>query len=644
MPGPEQTLKTPRSTFAERWKPFLFVFGVSLSLFQLWSVVLSTLDPLLQRAIFLTWVMALAFLGLRFQRSAGREPPSVVEFLEGTLSILAGLYYVWHFARIQFRWPMVDPLASWDLFFGLVVFFLVLDMTRRVVGWPIVVIAALFAVYALAGHLVGGSFSHRPFSVAEFLDQMIYTINGIFGAPLAVAATYVYLFVLFGIVLYHSGAGEFFVSLAKALAAGSRGGAGKVAVISCGLFGMISGSPTSDAVTTGTFTIPLMKRMGYRAAEAGAIVAVAATGGSIMPPVMGSAAFLMSEFTGIPYIRIAIAAAVPAILYYLGVMAQVHFLALHKNMESFREEAAPGFWSLCFRNVQFFIPIIALVALLVQGRNPTEAAAVAIVLTLAVSWFRRETRMGFRKIAAALEECARAAVVVVAATAAAGILVGTIGMTGVGGKFTGLLFQAAGETLFIALLITMVVCIILGMGMPVPSAYILTAVVAGPALVRLGVPTLSAHLFILYFAVMSAITPPVAVAAFAAAGIAGASPNEIGYRAVRLGIVAFIVPFIFVYQPELLLIGEPLAVILAILTAAIGVISLAAGLEGWLLARAAAWERVAWIVGGFLLIKPGIYSDLAGLVLVSIPLANQLRHKARQAKTTSAVGERQEGV
>jgi TRAP transporter 4TM/12TM fusion protein len=363
-------------------------------------------------------------------------------------------------------------------------------------------------------------------------------------------------------------------------------------------------------------------------------VAVAATGGSIMPPVMGSAAFLMAEFTGIPYIRIAIAAAVPAILYYLGVMAQVHFLALRKNMETFREEGGPGFWKLCARNVHYFIPLAALVAILVQGRNPTEAASVAIVLTLAVSWVRRETRMNLRKIAAALEEAARTAVVVVGATASAGILVGTMGMTGVGGKFTGLLFEAAGETVLIALLITMVVCIVLGMGMPVPSAYILTAVVAGPALVRLGVPTLSAHLFIIYFAVMSAITPPVAVAAFAAAGIADANPNEIGYRAVRLGIVAFIVPFLFVYQPELLLIGEPVNVILAVLTAAAGVIALAAGLEGWLLHQASWWQRALWIGGGLLMIVPGLMTDLGGLALASIPLASQLRQRAKAVSLT----------
>jgi TRAP transporter 4TM/12TM fusion protein len=625
MPAVTKPAESTSSAFAYKWKVILFVLGVGLSLFQLWSVVLSTVDPLLQRAIFLSWVLALAFWGLRFGRSGGRELPSKLDLAEGLLVILAGLHYAYHFTRIQNHWPMIDPLTTADLAVGGIVFFLVLDMTRRVVGWPIVVIAGLFTLYALLGHVVPGSFSHRSFSVGEFLDQMVFTINGIFGAPLAVAATYVYLFVLFGIVLYHSGAGEFFISLAKALAAGARGGAAKVAVISCGLFGMISGSPTSDAVTTGTFTIPLMKRMGYKAVEAGAIVAVAATGGSIMPPVMGSAAFLMSEFTGIRYIRIAIAAAVPAILYYLGVMAQVHFQALRKNVGGLRGEDEPGFWSLCVRNLQFFIPLGVLVVMMVQGQNPTHAAAVAIMLTLAVSWVRRETRMGLRKIAMALEESARAAVVVVAATAAAGILVGTMGMTGVGGKFTGLLFEAAGETLFIALLITMVVCIVLGMGMPVPSAYILTAVVAAPALVRLGVPTLPAHLFILYFAVMSAITPPVAVAAFAAAGIAGANPNQIGYRAVRLGIVAFIVPFLFVYQPELLLIGEPLAVALAIPTAALGVIALAAGLEGWLLMQAAWWERVLLAGGGLLMIVPGFYTDVAGLVLAAIPLVHQWR-------------------
>ena len=645
MPTANPTTPEASSASTTVWlKPFLFWAGVGLSLFQVWSVVFSTLDPLLQRAVFLTWVLALSFLSFRPQRSDWQERPAIPEILEAGLSALAGLYYLFHFARIQFRWPMIDPLTPVDLFFGIVILVLVLDLTRRIVGWAVFLIAVVFSLYVLAGHLLPGTFSHRHFTFSEFVDQMVFTINGVFGAPLAVAATYVYLFVLFGVALFHSGAGEFFVGLAQSLAARARGGAAKVAVISCGLFGMFSGSPTSDAVTTGTFTIPFMKRMGYRAAEAGAIVAVAATGGGIMPPIMGSAAFLMAEFTGIRYVNIAIAATLPGILYYLCPLAQLHFQALKLNRESAPEESGPPLQVLLAKNWHFLVPIVALSWLLLRGTTPTKAAAVAFALTVLVSWTRRETRMGFRQVAAALEESAQAVVVVVAATASAGILVGAFGITGLGGKFSGLLFEVAGQNLLPALLITMVICLILGMGMPTPSAYILTAVVAAPALIRLGIPTLSAHLFVLYFACISAITPPVAVAAFATAGIAGANPNEIGYKAMRLGIVAFIVPFLFVYQPALLLQGRPLSVVLAIITAAIGVISLAAGLEGWLATRLGLWERVLVIVGGLLLLTPGIYTDLAGALCLCLPIANQLKQRARPWKAAPRLREESEDV
>ncbi|HLA38403.1 MAG TPA: TRAP transporter large permease subunit, partial [Candidatus Glassbacteria bacterium] len=283
----------------------LLAVGVGLSVFQVWSVLFSAVDPLLQRTVFLSWLLAFGFLSLRPHRSNFREGPSALEIAEAALAVVAGVYYAWNFDRILYHWPMIDPLTPTDLFIGAAIFLLVLDATRRAIGWPIVIIAALFSLYVLAGHLLPGSFSHRSFSFSEFIDQMVYTINGIYGTPLSVAATYVYMFVLFGIVLFHSGGGEFFIGLARSVAAGARGGAAKVAVVACGLFGMISGSPTSDTVTTGTFTIPLMRRMGYRAVDAGAIVAVAATGGGIMPPVMGSAAFIMAEFTGIPYARIA---------------------------------------------------------------------------------------------------------------------------------------------------------------------------------------------------------------------------------------------------------------------------------------------------------------------------------------------------
>ena len=613
------------------WKTFLLAVGVGLSVFQVWSVIFSTMDPLLQRCIFLTWILAYSFLGYRPYRSKFQEGPGMLSIAGALLATVAGGYYAWNFDHILYHWPMIDELSPWALILGIVLFLLVLEATRKSVGMPIVVIAAFFSLYVLAGHWLPGSFSHRYLSLPEFIDQMVYTINGIFGTPLAVAATYVYMFVLFGVVLFHSGGGEFFIGVAKSVAGGARGGAAKVSVVACGLFGMITGSPTSDTVTTGSFAIPLMRRMKYSAVDAGAITAVAATGGSIMPPVMGSAAFIMAEFTGIPYVRIAIAGALPALLYFLGIMAQVHFQAVRSNREAIRDEAAPPFKELLARNFQFLVPIFALIALLAMDRTPTRAAGMATALTVVVSWVRPETRMGWRKILMALEETAQAAIIVVGATASAGILVGAIGVTGLGGKFTNLLFQLSGENLFPVLLVTMFVCVILGMGMPVPSAYILTAVVAAPALIRLGVPTMQAHLFIVYYAVMSAITPPVAVAAFAAAGIAGANPNEIGWRAVRYGIVAFIVPFIFVYQPELLLRGTFFNVALAFATSVGGVILLAAALEGWLFTRAVIWERLLLGGGGLLLIVPGLYSDLIGIAVLGVITMRQWPQRARSA-------------
>ncbi len=635
--GPPAAAETIPQTERKFLRQALLWAAVLLSLFQIWAVLFSTMDPLLHRAVFLFWVMALAFTGTRAYRSQFREGPRWFDLAPAALSVAAGVYFISQFDRILYRWSLVDALTPADLFFGAVSYLLVLELTRRIVGWAVFTIAIVFSLYVLAGHLLPGTFSHRLFSAPEFIDQMVYTINGIFGAPLAVAATYVYLFILFGVALFHSGAGEFFMGVAQSVAARSRGGAAKMAVIACGLFGMFSGSATSDAVTTGTLTIPFMKRMGYKPADAGAIVAVSATGGGIMPPIMGSAAFLMAEFTGIRYVSIAVAALLPAVLYYLCQLSQIHFRALGGAGEILPdEERGPSVRQLLLRHWPFLIPIAGLTWLLLSGATPTKSAGVAFALTLGVSWFRKESRIGWRKLATLLEETARAVVVVVAATASAGILVGAFGITGLGGKFSGLLFQVAGQTVLPALLITMVICLILGMGMPTPSAYILTAVVAVPALLRLGIPTLGAHMFVLYFACMSAITPPVAVAAFAAAGIAGADPNRVGFKALRLGIVAFIVPFIFVYQPALLMQGAPLEVMMAAATSVIGVIALAAGLEGWLMVRAAMWQRLMLVGGGLLMVVPGIATDGGGILLIGTVAA--LHWRAARASRTVAIG------
>ncbi len=634
MPTNETTLSSSSSD-SGRVKTFIIVLGIGLSVFQVWAVVFSTIDPLLHRTIFLTWVLALGFVSYRPYRSNFKEEPTWLDVFLAVLSALSGLYYIAHFERFSLRWPLVDSLSGLDLLVGVTVSVLLALITKRFIGWPILLIAFIFALYLLGGHSIPGPLSHRYFSFAEFIDVMAFTLDGLMGTPLGVATTYVYMFILFGMVLFHSGGGEFFINLAKGLVGSARGGSAKVAVFASGLFGMISGSPTSDAVTTGTFSIPLMKRMGYGATDAGAIVAVSATGGSIMPPVMGSAAFLMADFTGIPYNQIAIAAIVPAFLYYLGVLSQVHLQAFKLNIETPQDELTPVIRSLLAKNFQFLIPLIVLVVLLIQGMIPTRVAAIATFLTFAVSLVRTETRMGLKQIAAALADTARASIVVVAATATAGIVVGAISYSGIGGKVTGLMLNLTGENLFLALLLTMVVCVLLGMGMPVPSAYVLTAVLTAPALVGLGLPVLAAHLFIVYFSVMSAITPPVAVAAYASAGIAGGNPNQIGFKAVRLGIVAFIVPYIFVYQPSLLLMGHPITVIAAVLTAAIGVISLAAGLEGWLLSRLVHWERGLLLGGGLLLINPGLYTDSGGVIILALILGNQFKQRVGASETPS---------
>ena len=380
-----------------------------------------------------------------------------------------------------------------------------------------------------------------------------------------------------------------------------------------------------------------MKRAGYPSADAAALVAVSATGGSILPPVMGSAAFIMVEFTGISYLDIATAAIVPGILFYLSILAQVHFRTYRLGLETERSQQTPSFRALMLPNLQFLIPPIALLWLLVQGKTPTVAATVAILLTVVVSWLRRDTRMGVKKMADTLHQTARTAVLVTAATASAGIVVGAIAFSGIGGKLTGLLLQLSGDHLLIVLLLTMIVCVVLGMGMPVPSAYILTAVLTAPALAGLGLPTLAAHLFIIYFSVLSAITPPVAVAAYATAAIAEANPITIGFKAIRLGLVAFLVPYFFVYHQELLLLGALGDVVLAIATAALGVICFAAALEGWLASRLGMLERILTATAGLMLMDARVYTDGVGIVLFFAILLRQivvLRARSIQRKGT----------
>lgn len=569
---------------------------------------------------FLGTVLALGFLTVTGNalRPTGRSWPANAL---AALSLATAGYFVWMAPRHALRWPMVSPLTDADMAAAILLCLLVLEATRRTIGLTLCILVSGFLAYAVWGHHVPGSFSHRPLSITEILDHLVFTTNGIIGPALSVAAFLVFVFVLFGAVLDRLGGGDFFHDLAGALVGRQAGGPAKVAVVSSAMYGTISGSPTADVVTTGSLTIPMMKRLGYSPAYAGGIEAAASAGGAILPPVMGSAAFLMSDFTGIAYSTIALSAITTAALYYVAVYYQVHARAVLDGLGSFGERG-PRVAEVMRTGWWFLVPIVAMVWFVLSADRPVYGGAVAILLAgaMAVVMLRDPLRVARLMLAAAQDGAARAAPVGIAC-GVAGLVVGTLTITDLSGKFSSLLFGFAPDQLIFVMLITAGVTLLLGMGMPTPAVYVLAAVLAAPAMINLGVPVLAAHLFVVYFASMSAITPPVAVAAFAAASIAQADPIRIGFIACRLAVAAFVLPFCFVYRPALLLQGDVLASAWAVFVTLCGVIALAAGFEGWLAKRLTPGQRAVLIAAGLTLVAPDWRADAAGLGLLALALA-----------------------
>ena len=546
------------------------------------------------------------------------------------LSLAASGYFVWMAPRHALRWPMVSPLTEADMAAAILLCLLVLEATRRTIGLTLCLLVASFLAYAVWGHHLPGSFSHRPLSLTEILDHLVFTTNGLIGPALSVAAFLVFVFVLFGAVLDRLGGGDFFHDLAGALVGRQAGGPAKVAVVSSAMYGTISGSPTADVVTTGSLTIPMMKRLGYAPAYAGGVEAAASAGGAILPPVMGSAAFLMSDFTGVAYADIAVSAIATAALYYVAVFYQVHARAVLDRLGAF-EGAGPRVAEVMRRGGWFLVPIAAMVWLVLSADRPVYGGALAVVIAavLAPLMLRNPLEVALRLLAAASDGARRAAPVGIAC-GVAGLAVGTLTITDLSGKFSSLLFGFAPDQILFVMLITAAVTLLLGMGMPTPAVYVLAAALAAPAMIALGVPVLAAHLFVVYYASMSAITPPVAVAAFAAASIAQADPIRIGLIACRLAIVAFALPFCFVFRPGLLLLGELLGIASALLVTLAGVVALAAGLEGWLGRALSSAQRVLLLLAGLALIVPDPLTDLIGAVLSVVALASVWR-RARAA-------------
>ncbi|MEO0636103.1 MAG: TRAP transporter fused permease subunit [Pseudomonadota bacterium] len=498
---------------------------------------------------------------------------------------------------------------------------LIMELTRRVAGLALVIIAGVFLVYVFTGDLLPGFLNSPDISWTRFFSQ-VYTDAGILGPTTAVSSTYIILFIIFAAFLQASKVGDYFVNFAFAAAGRARGGPAKVSIFASGLMGMINGTSAGNVVATGSLTIPLMKKVGYHRKTAGAVEAAASTGGQIMPPIMGAGAFIMAEITGIPYTDIAIAAIIPAVLYFVSVYFMVDFEAAKLGMRGMPADQLPKF-GVMVRQVYLFVPIVILIAALFMGYSVIRAGTLATVAAAMVSWLTPNA-MGLRSIAKAFELAGIMSIQIIAVCACAGIIVGVISLTGVGARFSALLLGIAESSQLLALFFAMCISILLGMGMPTTAAYAVAASVVAPGLVQLGIPLLTAHFFVFYFAVLSAITPPVALASYAAAGISGANPMETSVTSFKIGIAAFIVPFMFFYNSALLMDGTWLEVGRAGVTAIIGVFLLSSAVQGWFAGKLAAWPvRLALGVAALFMIEGGLTSDLIGAALIAVAFGLQ---------------------
>lgn len=594
-----------------------------MSGYHLYAGAFGAPEAMMHRCIHLIFTLVLIFLlGIanREKRTAGKTGLDIVLLI---LTFLSIGYLFLNYDDVVTRYPYVQPLSVMDFTMGAILTLILLEASRRMIGWALPITAICFLLYAAFGNHLPGLLRHTGFTLETILDQLYLTTEGIFGIPLGVSATYVILFVIFGAFLEQSGTGQFFMDFATSLVGGAKGGPGKISCVSSSLFGTISGSAVANVMVDGWLTIPLMKRTGFRHDFAAAVEATASTGGQIMPPVMGAAAFVIAEYTGISYIDICKHALIPALLYYLALFMAIHFEASRTGLLGVPKEERPRLKSVVAAKGHLFIPLAVIIYFMLAGYTPMYACIFATLSVVLISLARADTRMGPMKILGALEFGAKNMLPVAAACACAGIVVGVINLTGLGLKFTSLILLIAGDSLAPALVFTMIAGIILGMGLPTTAAYIVQAALLIPALIKLGVPTIGAHLFVFYFAIISAITPPVAMAVYAAAGISGSNIWRTGIAAMKIGATGFVVPFMFVYGPALLLIGSPADILMAVVSASIGVIILSAGLMGWLIREATLPERAMLIAAAILLIKPGLYTDAIGILLLIIVLLLQ---------------------
>jgi TRAP transporter 4TM/12TM fusion protein len=598
--------------------------GVAMALYHMWAIAGGAPEAIIFRGTHLLFALVLTFLLFRRTAAQAGEPPNLLDYGLLTLSAAPVVYLFVNYDYVVNRIYYIDDLTPADMALATLLVVIIMEATRRLIGWALPLTAIVFLAYGLLVARV------EPM---RLLDQLFMTTEGIFGIPLGVSAAYVMIFVLFGSFMERTGTGQLFMDFAMSLTGHTAGGPGKVSVVSSSLFGTISGSAVANVMVDGPISIPLMKRSGFKPHFAAGVEAVASTGGQIMPPIMGAAAFVMAEFMQVSYGQVILWALIPAILYYLACFGAVHFEAKRLGLAGVPRSELPRLGAVLRERGHLFIPVMAILFVLYSGYSAPMAALVGTLLCFPVAALRASTRVNvtFRNVLEAMVDGSRNALSVALACACAGIIIGVVSLTGAGIVFTQVVVGLAQSTLLLALILTMVAGIVLGMGMPTTPAYIIMTALLVPALIKLGVVEPAAHMFAFYFAILSAITPPVALATFAAAGLAKADLWRSGLASVKIGAAGFIVPFMFVYEPALLMEGPWTVIIPATMTATAGALLLAAGLHGYLLIAAAVWERILLVAAAFCLIKPGLLTDLAGVALAGIVIASQFARSRRSA-------------
>lgn len=595
--------------FITRW------LAILMSAFHVITAAIGSLPTMQQRATHLGFALMLVFLQSTLKKESSLIQ-YIINIILSLLVLLSTIYVHLNWFGMAFR---VAAPRTMDLVVGVVMTSCVLWGTYKRLGWPMPTLAAIFIVYGLVGPYLPGSFSHRGYSFERITTQMIMSTEGIYGSVLGVSATYIFLFVLFGAILEYSGAAKFFIDLATGLFARTRGGSAKISTLASCLFGMVSGSSPANIMAIGPLTLPMMERVGYTPRFGGAILSVAGTGGQLMPPIMGAAAFIIAETLAVPYLTVALAAFIPGLLYYASLWFIIDIHTAKIGIPTLPPEEIPDWRKVLLNGFYLSIPFILLVFFLAVIRwSPIKAGFWSITAMIVSSWIKKATRMGLKEIFNSFEKGAYGSLEVATVTATAGVIVGMLSMTGLGLKFSSILLSLSGGNLVVLLILTSIAGIILGMGMTTTSVYIILSVLIAPALVKMGIEPLGAHLFVFYFGILSSITPPVAIASYAAASVAKTDPMSLGWEAARIGLAGYILPFMFLFNRELLFMGSAFSIIKVTITSFIGIYAMSCAIEGFCFKNINIVSRLILAVGAIFMIDSGFITDLIGLALLAV--------------------------